>query len=61
MKSEITWHKYPDEKPKGYGYYLAYASNGTHCVEYSPGLEKFWYYDNSITYWAEMPEPPEKL
>lgn len=68
-RPEWRWHKYPDEKPKGYGRYL------TCTVSAEPQIKQFGKrrFDDEgmeflnqggktiakgIIYWAEIPVPP---
>ena len=61
MTTEITWHPYPQEKPKAEcgTQYKVKLSNGIVDDTYWRGEENFewqWFDDKDVVAWAEMEE-----
>ena len=52
----IEWHKYPDEKPPKEGLYLITLKFGN-TKDVSMGYLTKDIYSNTLTAWAEIPEP----
>lgn len=67
MKTEIEWHKYPDEKPREEGVYLTYDKQYedgnkfafSYFDEDSDWENELDPYDYHVTSWAELPEVPK--
>ena len=55
-ESKIVWHKYPDEKPTKDGLYLITLKFGN-TKDVSMGYLTKDIYSNTLTAWAEIPEP----
>ena len=55
-KVEIVWHKYPDEKPPKDGLFLITHKFGNKKEVAMAYLTKD-IYSNTLTAWAELPEP----
>lgn len=69
LTSTITWHKYPEERPRANRAvgvcrrYLVHTSEGDTCTEYwdsdeDCGWENADCWD--VTHWAELPLPPKE-
>ena len=55
-EGKILWHKYPDEKPPKDGLYLITLKFGN-TKDVSMGYLTKDIYSNTLTAWAEIPEP----
>ena len=64
-KTEIEWHKYPQEKPEEYDEYLVTVQDGqdlfTVPTYWIPEGNIFEDFSRKIIAWAELPEPYKEL